>query len=86
MAKATRLRISVRSFWKGAAARIVASNARSSVLPGAGRAWIYLPRLRSVIVRERLPECLRVSLSSAVSSLRGTKLSPALTFCPPSHQ
>jgi hypothetical protein len=40
MAKATRLRISLRCAWKGAAARMVASNAKSSALPGDGRAWM----------------------------------------------
>jgi hypothetical protein len=40
MAKASRLRFSSRRFWKGAAARMVASKAMSSVRPLAGRAWM----------------------------------------------
>jgi hypothetical protein len=86
MAKATRLRSSARWLWKGAAARMVASKARSSVRPLAGRAWMYRPRLRSEWVRDRRPERLRYSLSRAVSSLRGAKVLPILTFSPPSHQ
>jgi hypothetical protein len=42
--------------------------------------------LRSVRVSERRPPALRVSLSSGVSSLRGSKDSPDLIFWPPSHQ
>lgn len=86
MAKASRLRFSTRRFWKGAAARKVASKAMSSVLLPAGRDFMYRPCLRSVLVRERLPACLRVNLSSGVLSLRGWKVSPVFTFCPPSHQ
>ena len=86
MAKARRFRFSTRRFWKGAAARSVASKAMSSVLLPAGRALMYRPCLRSVLVRERRPACLRLNLSSGVLSLRGWKVSPVFTFCPPSHQ
>ena len=86
MAKARRLRFSSRRFWNGAAARKVASKAMSSSLLPAGRALMYRPCLRSVLVRDRRPACLRVNLSSGVLSLRGWKVSPVFTFCPPSHQ
>ena len=86
IAKATFLRCSCLRFWNGAAARRVASKARSSVAPFEGLAWIYRPRFRLVCVCDRLPECLLVSLSSGVSNFLGSKVSPTFTFCPPSHQ
>ena len=86
MAKASRLRFSTRCIWNGAAARKVASKAMSSLLSPAGRALIYRPCFRSVLVSERRPACLRANLSRGVFSLRGWKASPGLIFCPPSHQ
>ncbi len=65
---------------------MVASKAISVVFPLAGRDIIYRPRLRSVRVRERRPADFRVNLSNGVSILRGAKVSPAFTCCPPSHQ
>lgn len=76
-----------RRFWKGAAARKVASKARSVTLSFLGRrARIYRPRLRSVLVWERRPACLRVSRSSWVSRRRALNSCLDWIFWPPSHQ
>lgn len=65
----------------------MASKAKSRTLSPFGRRdWIYRPRLRSVLVRERRPACLRVSRSSCVSRRRGANSWVLFTFCPPSHQ
>lgn len=85
--RASASRVLSRRIWCGAAARSVASKARSRTLsPRGRRAWIYRPRFRSVLVRERRPACLRVRRSSWVSSRRGANSCVLLIFCPPSHQ
>ena len=69
-----------------AAARKVASIARSEGSRGEGRARTYRPRLSVVTVRLRRPPERRSWRSMGVSSRRGSKSAPISVDRPPSHQ